>query len=552
MDNIPFNSGLILVSLVMSTTATATAAPLFTDISHVVEFSPATSPWPAGSYAVPEITGGGVALFDFDNDSDLDLLQILFPPPNAPDTPAPNRLFAQEADGRFVEEIDAGLNDSGYGQGCAVGDADNDGDLDVFFANFGANTFYRNNGNGRFTETTEQIGIQGKEWSTSAAFVDIDRDGALDLYVVNYVKYDPTIECRGDNSTPDFCGPGTFAPTMDNLYRNKGDGTFSDISASVGINAPGKGLGVVTADFSGDGWADLYIANDGEVNQLWINDGNGSFADEAILRGAGFNIYGQPEASMGVVVGDANGDGYLDIFTTHLRQETNTLYLSDEYGMFADGSDAAGFGRIDLPYTGFGCGFFDYDHDGDLDLAVANGRVKRGPLLPNENLDPFWAPYAEPNLLLENDGSGNYTNISAKAGAFGSQLEVSRGLAFGDLDRDGDIDLVVGNIGGPPQVFRNDAPKNGNHWLSVRTLTGGRDAIGAVLSLFAKDKRFRRTMQPGYSYASSSELRTHFGLGAIGQIDSIAVSWPDGSNEIFTNNGIDQFLTLVKGEGKPR
>ena len=396
----------------------------FTEITAAVGFTDATEPWPDGIYAMPEMTGGGVALFDYDNDGDLDLLQIRFPPPNQPDAPAPNRLFQQGPDGTFLDVTTAaGLGDPGYGQGAAVGDSDNDGDLDIYVTNFGRDAFYRNNGDGTFTDATTASGFSGKQWSTSAAFVDYDRDGDLDLYVVHYVQFDPTVDCEGGNSAPEYCGPQNFEPTLDALYRNNGDGGFTDVTADVGITAPGKGLGVVCADLTGDGWVDFYIANDGEVNQLWVNSGEGVFADEAIIRGVGFNAYGQAEASMGVTTGDADGDGRLDLFMTHLRGETNTLYIATEYATFTDESDAAGLGAVDLPYTGFGCGFFDYDNDGDLDLALANGRVKRGTPLPGAAVGGFWNAYAEPNLLFENSGDGNFIDVSPLAGAFTDRIE---------------------------------------------------------------------------------------------------------------------------------
>jgi hypothetical protein len=525
------------------------SVPRFAEITAALGFNDTTAPWADGTYALPEITGGGLALFDYDNDGDLDLLQIRCPPPNQPDAPAPNLLFQQQREGTFLDVTTAaGVGDPGYGQGVAVGDTDNDGDLDLYVTNFGPDAFYRNNGDGTFVDATAESGISGEDWSTSAAFIDFDKDGDLDLYVVHYVHFNPAIECN-ENTVPEYCGPQNFEPAMDTLYRNNGGGTFSEVTADVGITAPGKGLGVVCADLTGDRAADFYVANDGEVNQLWVNNGDGHFTDEAILRGAGFNAYGQPEASMGVVVGDANDDGRLDLFMTHLREETNTLYIATEYAIFSDESDASGLGMVDLPYTGFGCGFFDYDNDGDLDVAIANGRVKRGPLLPGADVGEFWNVYAEPNLLLQNNGDGGFTDASGQAGAFGTRIEVSRGLAFGDIDRDGDIDLVVGNLGGPPRIFRNDVPPPESHWLSVRALVGGRDAIGATVTVVAGGKRFVRPVLPGYSYASSSDPRVHFGLGGIDRIEAIEVTWPDGSREHFKADGVDRELTIRKGEG---
>ncbi len=525
------------------------SAPLFTEITSELQFSDAPKPLPDGTYSLPEIMGGGISLFDYDNDGDLDLLQIRFPPPGKPTLPAPNRLFQQQPDGTFLDVTStAGLDDPGYGQGAAVGDTDNDGALDVYVTNFGPDAFYLNNGDGTFSNATVSAGFSGDHWSSSAAFFDYDRDGDLDLYVVRYLLFDSGITCRSRNDRTVYCGPQSFEGVLDALYRNNGDGTFSDVTATAGIASPGKGLGVVCADLTGDGWVDIYVANDQEANHLWVNNGDGTFTDEAVMRGVAFNAYGEAEASMGVTVGDVNGDGRLDLFMTHLRDETNTLYTATEYGIFVDTSEASGLAAVDRGYTGFGCGFFDYDNDGDLDLALVNGAVRRGSKFPGANVGEFWNLYAEPNLLFQNDGSGVFTHISSLAGAFANQVEVSRGLAFGDADLDGDEDLVVGNLNGI-RVFRNDAPPLSNHWLRVRAMDGNRDAIGAEVTVVTADAEFVRLILTGYSYLSSSQLRAHFGLGTIEVVESIEIEWPDGSRERFKAIGVDRELTLRRGSG---
>ena len=524
---------------------------LLTEITASVISDDLSEDWPAGTYLVPEVTGGGVALFDYDGDGDLDIYQVRFPPPGRPRAPARNRLFRQEADGRFRDvSVAAGLGDPGYGQGVAVGDADNDGDLDVYVTNFGADAFYLNNGDGSFRNRTEAAGFAGDQWSSSAGFVDYDRDGDLDLYVVHFVDFVPPRACKGDVLPLAYCGPNNFQGTLDTLYRNDGDGSFTDVTAEAGITSPGKGLGVVFADLTGDGLVDFYVANDSEANQLWVNNGDGGFVEEAILRGIAFNGHGQPEASMGVAIGDVNGDARLDLFMTHMENESNTLYLATEHQIFSDHSDASGMAVVDLPFTGFGCGFFDFDNDGDLDLALVNGRVRQGRVLPGAAGGAFWGAYAEPNLLFRNDGAGRFTDVSARAGGFAGRPATSRGLAFGDLDRDGDVDLVVGNIGGPPRLFRNDAPPPGAHWLMVRALAGKRDALGAEVTLRAGGRKLVRLVQTAYSYASSNDTRVHFGLGPIERIEAIEVTWPDGSRERFRATGVDRELSLHKGRGE--
>ena len=528
------------------------AADVFTEITSQLGFDDTPEPWPDGTYSLSEIKGSGVALFDYDNDGDLDILHPRFSPPHQPHVPSPNRLFQQQPDGTFWDvTTTAGIGDPDRGEGVAVGDIDNDGDLDVYFTNAGLDAFYLNNSDGTFINATSDAGFSGEYWSISAAFADYDRDGDLDLYVVHYVQFDPTAICSGLDDLQDYCGPIRFEDLPDTLYRNNGDGTFTDVSKEAGIIAPKSGLGLVCLDLTGDGWVDFYVTNDGDANQLWVNNRDGTFTDEAILRGVAFNIHGKTEASMGVTVGDVNGNGKLDLFMTHLRRETNTLYIAEEYGkstMFTDESDVSGLSLVDMPFTSFGCGFFDFDNDGDLDLAIANGRVIREQALPGANLGKFWNPYAEPNLLFQNDGHGHFTDVSNRAGAFTAHVEISRGLAFGDIDNDGDIDMVMVNHDNMLRVFRNDAPPANNHWLLVRTMIGNRDAVGAQVTVWANDQKFVRLALPCYSYASSNDPRAHFGLGEIDQIDTIEVLCPDGTKELFKADGVDRELTVRKGE----
>ncbi|RKU15152.1 hypothetical protein C6500_20880 [Candidatus Poribacteria bacterium] len=566
----PYTIILILITLCLWTAQAETDKPFFTEVTDALGFTQAQAAWHAGTYALPEVIGSGIALFDYDNDDALDILHVRFPPPGVPtryweggegDAPAPNRLFRQQTDGTFVDVTEAaGIGHEGYGQGVAIGDVDNDGDADVYVTNYGADAFYRNNGDGTFA--LQEAGLSNEAWGTSATFGDYDRDGYLDLYVANYVQFDPESVCRGKHGAPDYCNPQVFEPAADRLFRNNGDGTFTDVSQQTGIAAmPGRGLGVVCLDLTGDGWADFYVANDGEANQLWVNQKDGTFAEEAILYGLAFNAYGQPEGSMGIAVGDVNGDTRPDLFVTHLSGETNTLYVASTYAVFVDMTEMVGFAGRDLPFTGFGCGFVDFDNDADLDIALANGRVKRGAVLEGASTGEFWNFYAEPNLLFQNSQTGlvgaglvpaqsiAFTDVSSRVPDFTRQIEVSRGMAFGDIDRDGDIDMVVSGLDNRLRLFRNDAPPPQHHWLSVQAITQRRDALGAHVTLRTASRTLTGYVLPGSSYLSSSEPSVHFGLGTIDTIQAIEVHWQDGSRERFSGTTANQRVKVYQGKG---
>ncbi|HSE41227.1 MAG TPA: CRTAC1 family protein, partial [Acidobacteriota bacterium] len=431
------------------------------------------------------------------------------------------------------------------------GDIDNDGFIDVFVANYGPNKLYRNNGDSTFTDISQKAGIHNSAWGTAAVLFDYDRDGFLDIFVANYVTFDPPVICTDKAGKRDYCGPQAYQGEPDVLYHNNRDGTFTDVSMKSGIGRiVSKGLGVVAADFDMDHWPDIYVANDGEPNQLWINQHNGTFIDVALPLGAAVNAAGQAEAGMGIALGDIDADNDPDLFITHLRGETNTLFRHAGKSGFQDDTASSGIAAFSLPYTGFGTGYFDFDHDGDLDVAVVNGRVTRGPLLTKTKPPKYWDHYAEPNLLYENDGSGRFTARNNEAGTFASDIENSRGLAFGDVDNDGDIDLLVTNDGGPAQLYRNDVKDKG-HWLSIRAKDPllKRDAIGASITVTVGGKNITRFVAPAYSYLSSNDPRVHFGLGKATLVDQILIVWPDGSSEKFEGVKADQFLILEKGKG---
>jgi hypothetical protein len=547
----------------------------FQDVTDQVGLNFVHDPGPPGSFFMPEHVGSGVALFDYDNDGRLDIYLLQNRGPNSSST---NRLFHQESDGRFTDvSAGSGLDVAGYGMGVAIGDVNNDGWPDVLITEYGRIRLFLNNGNGTFTDVTKESGLENTLWGTSACFVDYDRDGWLDLVVVNYVDYDAKKRCDGPAGQQEYCGPNAFPGTVAKLYRNlgrtasaspsspvKGDKKrggmvrFEDVTVKSGLGRlAGPGLGVVCADFNGDRWPDILIANDGKPNHLWINQRDGTFKEEAVMRGLAYNAMGKAEANMGIAVGDVTGDGLFDVFVTHLNEETNTLWVQGPRGMFQDRTVARKLAHPRWRSTGFGTLLADFDHDGALDLAIANGHIKPPPrpaagVKIDPTLSPFWKQYADRNQLFVNDGNGQFRDISPENGPFCGTARVARGLACGDIDGDGALDLVVTNVAGQVRVYRNQAPKRG-HWLLVRAVDpvlGGRDAYGAEITVQAGGRRWVRLLNPGYSYLCSNDPRVHFGLGPNQRVDAIQVIWPDGTEEAFPGQTVDQVVVLRKGEGK--
>ena len=510
-------------------------------------------PWPRGTYQIPEISVGGLGLFDSDGDGTPEIYQVRYPGPGTPSEAAPNRLYRLAKTGVYREVAGAdGLDDPGYGNGVAVGDIDNDGDLDVYVTNIGEDGLYLNEG-GAFTRAPAAALASSDDWSSSASFLDYDRDGDLDLFVCHYLRDNPSRLCRASlEEKRDYCGPHKFEGVRDSLYRNEGNGRFIEVTAKAGISRTLPGFGVICFDLTGDGWVDIYVANDLKPNQLWVNRRDGTFTDEALARGLALNGAGKEEAGMGVALGDADGDGRLDLFITHLADQTHTLYAAAETGSgltYRDRSASSGIGAKTLPMTGWGCGFLDLENDGDLDLVIAHGRVARGPVSPAADCGAFWNDYAESNQLFLNRGNGKYSLEKNRAGRFSSRAEVSRGIAFADIDNDGDTDLLQSNLGEGLRLFRNEAQGSGNHWLRVRALIGPRDDLGALVTLKTGNRTLRRPVLSSFSFACASEASVHFGLEKNRSIDAITVRWSDGSLESFTADGVDRLLVLSKGEG---
>ncbi len=514
----------------------------------------------AGRYHLPEIMGAGGALFDYDVDGDLDVLLLQGRSLEGREAQTDShRLFRNDlpASGGVPSTLRltdvtarAGFARGDYGMGAAVGDYDNDGDPDFYVTNYGPNRLYRNNRDGTFTDVTRAAGngLDDPRWSTSASFSDYDADGDLDLFVANYVDF--TVagakRCYDPTGARDYCGPLQFRPVPDRLFRNNGDGTFTNVSESSGItSADGPGLGVVGADFNQDGRSDFYIANDGVANQLWLNQGDGRFVDDALLAGVAYNGEGGPEGSMGVAVGDADNDGDLDIVVSNITRESHAFYRNLGRGAFEDARVAAGLATPTASYTGFGTDWFDYDQDGRLDLFVANGAVT---ILEVLRGDPF--PFRQRNQLLRNLGGGRFEDVTRGAGAAFELSEVSRGAAFGDIDNDGDVDVLVTNNGGPVRLLLNQTASR-NHWLQVRLegVEDNRQGLGARVGLRRDDGTtiWRRARTDG-SYLSASDPRVHFGLG-LTAVEAVVVEWPRGLKETWTDITPNRIVTLRQGSG---
>jgi len=535
----------------------------------------------SGDYHLPEISCGGGAMADVDGDGDLDLFLVQGAPlgvaaaadGETPKPPASDRLFRNDLsrgpDGAprlaFTDVTAAsGVTDSAYGCGVAAGDYDGDGDVDLYVANFGANRLLRNRGDGSFEDATAAAGAGDDRWSASALWTDYDGDGHLDLFVVNYVAFDPAEQkaCRTAAGAPDYCNPAAYDGVGNRLLRNRGDGSFEDATAAAGMGrARGKSLGAVAADLDGDGRVDLYVTNDGEANELWLQKQPGRFTESALYAGCAVNGRGQPEASMGVAAEDDDGDGDFDLLLTHLTGETHTLYRNDGVGGFRDATVAAGLAAPTLAATGWGVAWSDFDLDGRLDLAIADGAVRTLPELAAAG-DPF--PFHQRDQLFRQQGEpGRYVEVTADAGgAPFARSQVSRGLAVGDLDNDGDADLLVVNIGGPARVLINRVGQD-RHWLGLRLVgPGGGDRLGAVVELLAGGKggesgdggervvAVRRAASDG-SFASARDPRVVFALGdAAGGGHQVRVRWPDGRRELFSDLEADRYTTLHQGGGK--
>ncbi|HAK51265.1 MAG TPA: hypothetical protein DCM54_05095 [Gammaproteobacteria bacterium] len=500
-----------------------------------------------GRHLVPQIVSGGAALADVDGDGDLDAYLVQGGEIPSTEANVADRLYLNRGDGYFDEApADSGTDDPGYGMGVAAGDYDNDGDVDLYVTNYGPNVLLRNDGTGRFEDVSLAAGVDDPRWSAAATFLDLDADGDLDLFVVNYMNWTPGIEqdcfVRG---VPTYCGPTIYnVPAMDRLYRNNGDGTFTDITFAAGINvAFGNGLGTVGADFNDDGLTDLFVANDMMVNQLWLNQGNLRFKDESLLWGVALDEHGVAKAGMGVAAADYDDDDDTDLLVVNLKEQTDSFFRN-EGKYFVDVTREVGLAAPSVRHTRFGVALADFNNDGSLDLYEANGRI--------ESSNPAVANFDEPNLLFKGTRDGkrfHFDQVTPQGGVSAPLIHTSRGLAVGDVNDDGGLDLLIINKDATPYLLMNQATRG--QWVRFRVLTSsGRDAYGASVSAMVGTVQMRRDVQPSASYLASSDPRVHFGMGDQAGIKDVVVTWPGGEQERFGDFQAGETYALSRGKGK--
>jgi enediyne biosynthesis protein E4 len=522
----------------------------FTDITQRagIKFTHVSSP--EKKYIV-ESMSGGVALFDYDNDGYLDVYIVNSLTVDLVKSKQKTRsaLYRNNGDDTFTDVTDtAGVGDIGWGVGVAIGDYDNDGFDDIYVTCLGPNHLLRNNGNGTFTDVTQKAGVSDPRWSAGAAFVDYDNDGKLDLFVSNYVDFDVNhLPEFGSSRTCQFkgipvqCGPRGLRGAGDSLYHNNGDGTFTNVTKNAGVSDPDGyyGLGVICSDFDGDGLVDIYVANDSTPNFLYHNNGDGTFKEVGFASGTAVNENGSEQGSMGVTLGDYDHDGRLDLFVTNFDDDYNSLYHNDGHGSFTDVSYAARVAAVSLPYVGWGTKFVDYDNDGWVDLFVINGHVY--PQLPT---------YRQRNLVHHNNHDGTFAEVGAELGPSFAEKHTGRGAAFGDIDNDGDVDVIINNLDGAPQLLRNDGGNvNSSVLLKIVGVKSNRDGIGARVTLVSGDLTQVDEVRSGGSYLSQNDLRLHFGLEKRTKVDSIEVRWPSGVVDKVNNLNANKILTIKEGQG---
>ena len=547
----------ILLTLFYSAgfTAHAQAGIIFTDVTDQTGITFKHTDGSSGKLYIMETVSAGLALFDYDNDGDVD---IYFLNGSALEgtkfkTEPTNALYRNDGNWKFTDVTkQAGVGDKGYGLGVAVADYDNDGDQDIYLNNHGPNVLYRNNGDGTFTDVTKSAGV-GNESKVGAGtcFLDMDADGDLDLYVSNYIvfSYDIHVTMKMDGFET-YVGPKSYPATIDNIYRNNGDGTFTDVTEESGISKhAGAGMGMICSDYDNDGDTDIFIANDISVgNFLFKNDGTGKFEEIALIAGVAYDLHGDEHGSMGVDAGDYDNDGLFDLYVTSYQSQTATLYRNLGDDMFEDVTRTTGAGSGTIPGVTWGTGFVDFDNDGDRDIFVACGH-----LLDNIDLFDDRSLYSQPNVLLMNDGNGRFINVSKKSGDGMKVRLSSRGAGFDDMDNDGDVDVVILNSRRESTLLRNDSNQKG-HWLQVRLrgVKTNKDAVGAHIKVIAGDLVLIDEVHSGRSYQSHYGNRIYFGLGKHERVDRIEVKWIGGGVDVLTNVPVDKCLTITEETGTSR
>ena len=497
-----------------------------------------------------ETMGSGVVFFDYDTDGDADLYFVNSGniPQEKQDTEQAqlgNVLYRNEGDGRFTDVTEtSGTGDTGYGMAAAAGDIDNDGDADLYVANFGQDTLYRNNGDGTFTDITKAAGIDNDLWGIAAVYLDFDADGDLDIFVVNYLTYELSMPVTTFKGIVGYGHPRSYEGTPDVLYRNNGDGTFTNIAETAGVTNPteGRGMAAVACDYDNDGFPDIYVANDTSRNFLYHNNGDGTFTDESLFIGVGYDEGGVAEGSMGVDSGDYNGDGWLDLIVAN--SEKATLYKNEEGLFFADATAESGLQQPTLPFVGFSPLFLDYDNDGHLDLFCANGP-------PQDVIEILMdhETYAQRDQMFQNRGDGTYADVSETAGAYFTETLVGRAAATADYDNDGDTDIVIMNSNQRAVLLRNDGG-NQKNWLGIKLIgtQSNRDGIGAKVTVSTADITQMREIKSGSSYASGSDTQLLFGLGENQHIEKITIVWQSGTTQVLKDVSINQILTITESD----
>ena len=534
----------------------AVSEPIFVDVTEAAGITFVHTDGRSGMRLFNEFLGSGGGFFDYDSDGDLDIYLVngAIQIENGEDHTPRNVLYRNNGDTTFTDVTDtAGVGSRAYGTGAAVGDYDNDGDIDLYVTNFGKDQLYRNNGDGTFTDVTTHARVGNPNWGTSCAFADVDNDGHLDIYVANYAAYTPENDIRcEEREVHVYCGPHAYPAVHDTFYKNNGDGTFTDASAVFRSPAliPQHGLGVTFGDYDNDGDTDLYVANDQDPNFLFQNNGSDNFlpnflpnfSDVALISGVCYNDMGKEEAGMGTDFGDYDNDGWLDLTVSNYQTETNTLYHNHDGSFFTDNTITSGIAEVTHGYLGWGIKFFDYDNDGHQDIFVANGH-----LMDNITLLEKHVTYPQRNLLFRNLGDGRFANVLSKNDGLTVE-KVSRGAAIGDYDNDGDLDILVTNCNQQPDLLQN-VVGNRNNWIQIQVVgqKSNRSGIGAKIKVVTGTHVQYREVQSGGSYLSFHDLRAHFGVGQAAQIDLLEIRWLNGHTDRRTHLPVNRKFLAVEG-----